>query len=66
MARIGIWRLKDGKQILRLRTQAAARFVPMGERVIRDPMNQAAQQRQVNSCELALAVRAALSPKAAP
>jgi hypothetical protein len=66
MARVGIWRLKDGKQVLRLRSQAAARFVPMGERVIRDPMNQAAQQRQVNSCELALAVRAALSPSPAP
>jgi hypothetical protein len=59
-ARVGIWRLKDGKQILRLRAQAAGRFVPMGERVVRDPMNLAAQQRQVNSCELALAVRGAL------
>lgn len=60
-ARVGIWRLKDDKLVLRVRAQAAGRFVPMGERVVRDPMNLAAQQRQVNSCELALAVRGALA-----
>jgi hypothetical protein len=61
-ARVGIWDLTDGKQLLRLRASAAGEFVPMGERVIRDPAVVAAQARQVNSCQVALAVRRALSP----
>ena len=34
----------------------------MGERVIRDPVTLAAEQRQVNACQLALDVRTKLSP----
>ncbi len=59
-ARVGIWDLSDGRQVLRLRSEAAGDFVPMGERVIRDPGIVAAQARQVNGCALALAVRGAL------
>ena len=61
-ARVGIWELSSGKQLLRLRSNASGRFVPMGERVIRDPAIVAAQERQVNGCQLALEVRAALDP----
>lgn len=61
-ARVGIWDLSTKKQLFRLRGQAAGEFVPMGERVIRDPVTIAAEQRQVNSCQLALDVRTKLSP----
>ena len=59
-ARVGIWDLTNDKQLLRLRSNAAGRFVPMGQRVIRDPAIVAAQERQVNGCQLALEVRSAL------
>jgi hypothetical protein len=65
-ARVGVWDLSTGKQLLRLRAEASGEFVPMGEKVVRDPMIQAAQARQVNSCQLALAVRSALSAQVAP
>jgi hypothetical protein len=58
-ARVGIWDLATGQQLLRLRSSASGRFVPMGGRVIRDPAIVAAQERQVNGCQLALEVRAA-------
>jgi hypothetical protein len=59
-ARVGIWELSTGKLLLRLRSNAAGRFVPMGAKVVRDPMIVAAQERQVNGCQLALEVRGAL------
>jgi len=59
-ARVGIWELASGKQVLRLRSNAAGRFVPMGTKVVRDPLIVAAQERQVNGCQLALEVRGAL------
>jgi hypothetical protein len=65
-ARIGVWNLKTGKQLLRLRAVAGGRLVPAGERSVDDPVIQAAQQRQANSCALALAVKAALAGPAAP
>jgi len=61
-ARVGIWDLANGKPLLRLRAQAAGEFVPMGGRTIRDPVTLAAEQRQVNACQLALEVRNKLSP----
>lgn len=64
MARIGIWSLESGEQLLRLRTEAAGKFVPVGKAIVKDPANQAAQQRQANSCALALEVKHALTPKA--
>jgi hypothetical protein len=61
-----VWELATGRPILRLRAEAAGEFVPMGEKVVRDPTIVAAQARQVNSCQIALAVRRALSDEAAP
>lgn len=59
-ARVGIWDLESGKQLLRLRSEASGEFVPMGTKVVRDPAILAAQARQVNSCQLALDVKSAL------
>lgn len=52
-ARVGIWDLKEGTLLLRMRGSAAGRFVPMGKQVVADRVTVAAQQRQVNSCALA-------------
>lgn len=62
MARVGIWNIATGKPVLRLRKEAAGKFVAVGKAVVRDPANLAAQQRQANSCALALEVRHVLSP----
>jgi hypothetical protein len=66
-ARVGVWDLKSGKQLVRLRTLADGRFVPVGnQHVARVPdelrsedqrRSVAAQERQANSCALALAVK---------
>lgn len=64
MARIGIWSLESGEQLVRLRTEAAGKYVPVGKAIVNDPTTQAAQQRQANSCALALEVKHALTPKA--
>ena len=61
-ARVAIWDLQAGKPLLRLRARADGQFVPVGERVIRDPVTLAAEQRQVNACQLALEVRSKLAP----
>ena len=61
-ARVGIWDLQSGKPLLRLRAEAAGEFVSMGGRTVRDPVTLAAEQRQVNACQLALDVRTNLSP----
>jgi hypothetical protein len=65
-ARVAVWDLGESKLLLRLRAQASGEFIPMGQKVVRDPAIVAAQARQVNSCQLALAVRAALSDEAPP
>lgn len=62
-ARVGIWDLRSGQQLLRLRAQAAGDFVPVGNRPSTDQKIVAAQKRQVNSCALALGVKEALGPK---
>jgi len=59
-ARIGIWDLKTGEPLFRLRTEAAGEFVMLGRKRAPDATNLAAQQRQVNSCQLALSVRESL------
>jgi hypothetical protein len=59
-ARVGIWELASGRQLVRLRATAGGEFVPVGKRVIDAPEVVAAQQRQVNSCALALALKAKL------
>lgn len=74
MARIGIWNLETGEQLLRLRAEAAGKFLRAGQANDSDPGYQAAvtralsgaQQRQANSCALALEVKYALTPPAPP
>jgi len=65
-ARVGIWDLKSGKQLLRLRSHAGGELMPVGKRATTDPANLAAQARQANSCALALEVKRALAPKPQP
>ncbi len=62
-ARVGIWDLKTNEPVLKLRAEAGGTFVPVGKRPVDDPLVNAAQQRQVNSCALALEVKSALAPK---
>ena len=65
-ARIGIWDLKTKSPLLRLKADAAGHFVPVGDRVVQNPETVMAQQRQTNSCALALAAKDALSREPAP
>jgi hypothetical protein len=60
LARIGVWDLKTDTQVVRLLGDAAGKIVPVGERGVTDPPVVAAQQRQINNCALALAVRESL------
>lgn len=58
-ARVGVWRLSDGKNVLRVRREAGAQLLggaPSGADA--DVLD--ARQRQANSCALALAVREAM------
>ncbi len=61
IARIGIWDLKTRSPLLRLKADANAQFVPVGDRAVVNPATLAAEQRQTNSCALALATQDALS-----
>jgi len=64
MARVFLFGLKgpvENKPLLRLRRMVDARLIPAGEVATTDPRVLEAQQRQANSCQLALAVREALS-----
>jgi hypothetical protein len=65
-ARIGIWDLKTHSPLLRLKADANGQFVPVGDRVVINPATLAAEQRQTNSCALALSARDALSKNDAP
>lgn len=65
-ARVGIWDLESKTPLLRMRAEAAGMFVPVGDRVVKSPGMLAAQQRQTNSCSLALGVRDALTRRPAP
>jgi hypothetical protein len=62
-ARVMLFGLKPGmdRALLRVRREVAGRFIPAGENAASDPDIIEAQQRQVNSCQLALDVRAALA-----
>lgn len=64
-ARVGIWDLQSGERLARLRRRVDARFVPVGQNVVSREETVFAQQRQVNSCDLANAARAALAPRPA-
>jgi hypothetical protein len=62
-SRVGIWRLSDGKLVVRLRREASAELrggVPVVET---DTLE--ARQRQANSCALALEVRRAIGDPSA-
>jgi hypothetical protein len=56
-ARVGIWDVESGKLLVRVRTEASGEFRSVGDRPVTDPKTVAAQQRQVNSCALALGVK---------
>ncbi len=58
-ARVGVWEFASGRQLVRLRREASARAVPVGDRVVARSETKAAEQRQVNSCALAFAVKEA-------
>jgi hypothetical protein len=62
-ARVLLYGLKPGmdRVLLRVRREISARFIPAGQSAATDPDIIEAQQRQVNSCQLALDVRTALS-----
>lgn len=63
-ARIGIWSMETGEPLLLARFLADAKIVPVGKRVVDDETVRRAQQRQANSCSLAMAVREALGKAA--
>ncbi|WP_437941352.1 hypothetical protein [Sorangium sp. So ce341] len=58
MARVGVWRLSDGKPILRVRREASGHLIGGTPSVEGSVLE--ARQRQANSCALALAVREAM------
>lgn len=57
-ARVGVWRLSDGKQILRLRREAGGQLLGATPSVDAEVL--ASRMRQANSCALALEVRNAM------
>jgi len=64
-ARVFLFGLRPGmdRVLLRMRRDVAGRFIPAGENPMTDPDLLAAQQRQVNSCQLALYVRAVVGTR---
>jgi hypothetical protein len=63
-ARVFLFGLKgavENKPLLRFRMEVDARLVSAGETAPTDPHIISAQQRQANSCQLALGVRSVLS-----
>ena len=62
-ARVGVWDLSTKTPLLRVRAEAAADFVAMSGHRATSPETAAAQSRQANSCALALAVRARITPE---
>ena len=65
-ARIGVWNLKTGTLVARMREQAAGRVMPVGDQVITRQETIAAQERQANSCALAVAAREELAAHTPP
>jgi hypothetical protein len=60
-ARVGIWDLTTRSPLVRIKAEARGEFVPVGDRVVKNAVTVAAEQRQTNSCMLALAVKDALT-----
>ncbi len=68
LARVGVWRLSDGKNVVRIRREAGGQLLGGTPSAVDDDVLDA-RQRQANSCALALAVREAIgdgSAAAAP
>jgi hypothetical protein len=61
-ARIHVFDLTSGREILRLRRSGDARVIPAGERFVVDPETREAMQRQANNCALAGRVQEMLAP----
>jgi hypothetical protein len=55
--RLGIWELESGTQLVRMRTRADAKFVPVGAAGALSAESLRAQQRQVNNCSIAESLR---------
>ncbi len=65
-ARVGIWDLESERLLVRLRRMASGTLLAVGTRTGQQSReNLAAQQRQTNSCALALAVKQAITEKGA-
>lgn len=62
-ARIHLFELPSGNEILRLRRSGEGRVIPAGERVVTDEETRDAMQRQANNCALAGAVEAELGER---
>jgi hypothetical protein len=58
--RVGLWRLSDGKQLLRMRRNADPKLREPAGSIAVDPAARAATLRQAQSCELAQEVRCAI------
>ena len=58
--RVGLWRLSDGKQLLRMRRTADPKLRESAGSIAVDPGARAATLRQAQSCELAQEVRCAI------
>jgi hypothetical protein len=69
-ARVHLFDLNSGKELLRLRRSGDATVISAGERVVSDPETHDAMQRQANNCALARrvdeAIAAALTPARGP
>jgi hypothetical protein len=65
-ARVHIINLKTNKEMVRLQRTGDAGFVFAGERTVVDPEVRAAMKRQVNNCNLAQQVWAAIRPDEKP
>jgi hypothetical protein len=64
-ATVGIWDLTREQLLVRVTGMAAGSFVPVGAQSISSPEVRAAQERQVNSCALALHVREVVAARQA-
>lgn len=55
--RVAIWDIETGEQVLRMRTHAGSKVVPIGRSHIAEQRILDAQQRQANNCGIALDVK---------
>ncbi|MCA9628441.1 MAG: hypothetical protein KC766_12275 [Myxococcales bacterium] len=65
-ARVGIWDLETKQRVFAYRVEASGRLLPVGGGRATDPRTLAAQERQSNSCALALAVKSQFNAAQAP